>query len=142
KKTRLARKRGSKGTPTKRQNTQPTPEPTGDSSAATTVFISGPKSFALLLPGKDGELISEAENDGVAYCTSGSDCGNAFPNGFITGSAVAEAADGSYIQITGCIDSTQFHFAQGDDGGQFDVRFPDGAKCTFGGYGASFIEQY
>jgi hypothetical protein len=22
-----------------------------------------------------------------------------------------------------------------------DVRFPNGAKCTFGGYGASFIEQ-
>ena len=29
-----------------------------------------------------------------------------------------------------------------DEGGQFDIRFPNGAQCDFGGYGASFIEQY
>ncbi|KAF9218680.1 hypothetical protein BS17DRAFT_519584 [Gyrodon lividus] len=142
KRLRLVRRRGNElGTPTKRQNDQPTPEPTGDSSASTTVYISGPNSFALLLPGRDDELVSDAENDAVAYCTSGSGCTNPFPSGFITGSAVAEAADGSYMQITGCLDSSQFRFAQGDDGGQFDVRFPNGAQCTFGGYGASFIEQ-
>ncbi|KIK97203.1 hypothetical protein PAXRUDRAFT_136817 [Paxillus rubicundulus Ve08.2h10] len=137
---RLSRRRRAGGTPTKRQNDQPTPEPTGGSSTLTTVYISGPNEFALLLPGND-ELVSDAEDDGVVFCTSGSGCANPFPTGFITGSAVAEAADGSYIQITGCMDSSQFPFAQGDDGGQFDVRFPNGAQCTFGGYGASFIEQ-
>ncbi|KIJ11718.1 hypothetical protein PAXINDRAFT_84095 [Paxillus involutus ATCC 200175] len=140
-KPRLSRKRRDGGTPTKRQNDQPTPEPTGASSTSTTVYISGPNEFALLLPGNDGELISDAEDDGVVFCTSGSGCANPFPTGFITGSAVEEAADGSYIQITGCMDSSQFPFAQGDDGGQFDVRFPNGAQCTFGGFGASFIEQ-
>jgi hypothetical protein len=40
------------------------------------------------------------------------------------------------------MDPSKFHFAQDDDGGQFDVRFPNGAQCTFGGYAASFIEQY
>ena len=44
------------------------------------------------------------------------------------------------LQITGCMDSSQFPFASDDDGGQFDNRFPNGAQCTFGGYGASFIE--
>ncbi|KAG2067135.1 hypothetical protein BDR04DRAFT_1159429 [Suillus decipiens] len=44
-------------------------------------------------------------------------------------------------KITGCLDPGKFHFAQDDAGGQMDVRFPNGAKCTFGGYGASFIEQ-
>jgi hypothetical protein len=39
------------------------------------------------------------------------------------------------------LDPGKFHFAQNDAGGQMDVRFPNGAKCTFGGYGASFIEQ-
>ena len=43
-------------TPTKqrRQNEQPTPEPTGDSSASTTVYVSGQNSFALLLPQNSG----------------------------------------------------------------------------------------
>jgi hypothetical protein len=27
-----------------------------------------------------------------------------------------------------------------DTGGQLDVRFPNGAHCTFGGVGKSFIE--
>lgn len=39
------------------------------------------------------------------------------------------------------MDATKFPFANGDDGGQFDNRFPNGAQCEFGGYGASFIEQ-
>jgi hypothetical protein len=43
-------------------------------------------------------------------------------------------------QVTGCIDSTKFHLEPSDTGGQFDVRFPNGAQCTFGGQGASFIE--
>ncbi|KAF8554129.1 hypothetical protein OG21DRAFT_1509272 [Imleria badia] len=45
------------------------------------------------------------------------------------------------LQITGCMDASKFPFADNDDGGQFDVRYPNGAQCTFGGYGASFIEQ-
>lgn len=46
------------------------------------------------------------------------------------------------MQITGCLDPSKLPLSPTDDGGQFDVRFPDGAQCTFGGYGASFIEQY
>lgn len=45
-------------------------------------------------------------------------------------------------QITGCLNPSLFHFAPNDKGGQFDVRFPNGAQCTYGGYGASFIELY
>lgn len=39
------------------------------------------------------------------------------------------------------MDASKFPFADDDDGGQFDDRYPNGAQCTFGGYGASFIEQ-
>ncbi|KAG1748457.1 uncharacterized protein EDB91DRAFT_1327679 [Suillus paluster] len=124
-----------------RENAEPTPQPTGPSSTSTTVHITSLNDFALLLPPRDGELISDAESDGTAYCTDGSGCQNSFPAGFITGANISRASDGSYIQITGCMDPSKFHFAQGDDGGQMDVRFPNGAQCTYGGYGASFIEQ-
>ena len=45
------------------------------------------------------------------------------------------------IQVTGCIDPSKSPLRSSDEGGQFDVRFPNGAQCTFGGYNASFIEQ-
>ncbi|KAG1731557.1 hypothetical protein EDB19DRAFT_1640768 [Suillus lakei] len=124
-----------------RANAAPTPQPTGPSSISTTVHITSVTDFALLLPPGDGELISDAESDGTAYCTDGSGCQNTFPTGFVTGAIISEAGDGSYIQITGCLDPSKFHFAQDDAGGQMDVRFPNGAQCAFGGYGASFIEQ-
>lgn len=123
-----------------RENAAPTPQPTGPSSVSTTVHITSVTDFSILLP-SDGELVSDAESDGTAYCTDGSGCQNSFPAGFITGANISQASDGSYIQITGCLDSSKFHFAQNDAGGQMDVRFPNGAQCTFGGYGASFIEQ-
>ncbi|EIW78119.1 hypothetical protein CONPUDRAFT_138551 [Coniophora puteana RWD-64-598 SS2] len=134
------------GTPTRRSadlNTAPTPAPTGQSSPSTTVHIGSEGDFALLLPGTSYTLISDAEADGVSFCTPGSNgtCGQSLPDGFITGAAVSTAPDGSYIQVTGCFDVSKFAFAQGDAGGQFDVRFPNGAQCSFGGYGASFIEQ-
>ncbi|KAF8431093.1 hypothetical protein L210DRAFT_3561208 [Boletus edulis BED1] len=137
----LARSRAATPTKQRRQNEQPTPEPTGDASASTTVYVYGPNAFALLLPQNSGEMVSDAEEGGIAYCTDGSGCGNPFPNGLITGAAYSASADGSYVQITGCMDSSKFPFADNDDGGQFDVRYPNGAQCTFGGYGASFIEQ-
>ncbi|EGO04132.1 hypothetical protein SERLA73DRAFT_69906 [Serpula lacrymans var. lacrymans S7.3] len=128
-------------TPTSPGNfdSRPTPAPTGDPSPSTTVHITSTGDFALLLP----EMISDAESDGVAYCASSSSgCTRTFPSALITGAAVSQADDGSWIQITGCLDSSKFPFAQDDDGGQFDIRFPNGAQCSFGGYGASFIEQY
>ncbi|OAX38786.1 hypothetical protein K503DRAFT_690929, partial [Rhizopogon vinicolor AM-OR11-026] len=86
-------------------------------------------------------LISDAENDGVPCCTSSFGCQNSFSDGFITGTTISRASDGSYIQITGCMDSSRFYFAQRGTGGQMNVRFLNAAQCTFGGYGASFIEQ-
>jgi hypothetical protein len=45
------------------------------------------------------ELISEAESDGVAYCSK-SGCSETFPDGLITGAAVKKATDGSWIQVS------------------------------------------
>lgn len=45
------------------------------------------------------------------------------------------------MKVTGCIDPSKRGMAEDDGGGQFDVRYPNGAQCTFGGYAASFIEQ-
>ena len=90
--------------------------------------------------------MSDAESDGVAFCTPDSadgachSSGLSMQDGFIRGAAVESAPDGSWIQVTGCIDPSHSTLDPSDDGGQLDVRFPDGAQCTFGGYGASFIE--
>ncbi|KAF5378881.1 hypothetical protein D9615_006852 [Tricholomella constricta] len=124
-------------------NARPTPEPTGDPSPSTTVHITDIADFSLILPNTPGELISDAEADGVSFCSPNSaspDCVNNFPEGFITAAAFEASDDGAYIQITGCIDPAKFHLDPSDAGGQFDVRYPNGAQCTFGGYGASFIE--
>ncbi|KIP05941.1 hypothetical protein PHLGIDRAFT_481669 [Phlebiopsis gigantea 11061_1 CR5-6] len=124
---------------------RPTPAPTGNPQAGTTVHIASEHDFALLLPGRHGELISDAEADGVALCTPGSGdsacTGSRMQDGFIAAAAVAHADDGSWIQVTGCLDVSKSHLDPSDEGGQFDVRFPNGAQCTFGGYAASFIEQ-
>ncbi|KAI0330719.1 hypothetical protein GY45DRAFT_1323263 [Cubamyces sp. BRFM 1775] len=124
-------------------DTRPTPEPTGASSALTTVHIIDEDDFALLLPDRPGELISDAESDGVSYCTpesTDSACQRRVQDGFIRAAAVTTADDGSYIQVTGCLDVSKSSLDPSDSGGQFDVRFPNGAQCTFGGYGASFIQ--
>ncbi|KAK7451780.1 hypothetical protein VKT23_012459 [Stygiomarasmius scandens] len=133
--------------PSKRQgdyDTRPTPEPTGEASSSKTVHIIGVDDFALLMPG-NLELISDAEEDGVAYCSPGSsreDCERYFPDGFILAADVKKSHDRSFIQVTGCIDSSKNpNLDPSDGGGQMDVRFPNGALCTFGGYGSSFIEQ-
>ncbi|KII88076.1 hypothetical protein PLICRDRAFT_111777 [Plicaturopsis crispa FD-325 SS-3] len=124
-------------------NMSPTPAPTGSSSPDTTVYITDEKNFALMLPKNPGEMISDAESDGVAFCAPGNaDCTNKLPDGFITAAAFSKSPDNAWVQVTGCLDSSKFHFAAEDHGGQFDVRFPNGAQCTFGGYAASFIELY
>ncbi|KAI0690500.1 hypothetical protein C8T65DRAFT_711627 [Cerioporus squamosus] len=122
---------------------RPTPEPTGTSSSSTTVHITDEHDFALLLPNRPGELISEAESDGVAFCTPGSSdssCTQSFRDGFVSAAKVATSDDGLWIQVTGCLDMNKSNLDPSDTGGQFDVRFPNGAQCTFGGYGASFIQ--
>ncbi|KAH9887986.1 hypothetical protein C8Q73DRAFT_767527 [Cubamyces lactineus] len=124
-------------------DTRPTPEPTGASSTLTTVHIIDEDDFALLLPDRPGELISDAESDGVSYCTpesTDSACPRRVQDGFIRAAAVTTADDGSYIQVTGCLDVSKSSLDPSDSGGQFDVRFPNGAQCTFGGYGASFVQ--
>ncbi|KAI0090095.1 hypothetical protein BDY19DRAFT_887676, partial [Irpex rosettiformis] len=126
-------------------DTRPTPQPTGTPSHATTVHITSTADFALLLPSTNRELISDAESDGVSYCShasTGDSCADRpkLPVGFITAAALNKSDDGSWIQVTGCLDNSKFHLDPSDAGGQFDVRFPNGAQCAFGGYGASFIE--
>ncbi|KAG6915033.1 hypothetical protein DXG01_013824 [Tephrocybe rancida] len=123
---------------------RPTPDPTGDPSSSTTVHINSESDFSLILPNQPGELIGDAESDGVAYCSPGTaspGCdGNIFSKDFVTGAAYYESEDGAFIQVTGCMDPTKTRLDPTDAGGQFDVRYPNGAQCAFGGYGASFIE--
>ncbi|KAG6896078.1 hypothetical protein C0992_010452 [Termitomyces sp. T32_za158] len=128
-------------------NARPTPDPTGDPSCSTTVHINSAEDFSLILPKNPGERIGDAEmGDGIAYRSPSSDSSGCdrkqFTEGFITAAAYEKSDDGAYIQVTGCLDPTKFHLDPSDEGGQFDVRYPNGAQCTFGGYGASFIELY
>ncbi|KAF9460160.1 hypothetical protein BDZ94DRAFT_1324242 [Collybia nuda] len=127
------------------RNNSPTPAPTGDPSPDTTIHITDEKNFALIAPQNPQERISDAEADGIAFCTSGAassdHCSRTLPDGFITAAAVERSDDGAWVQVTGCINRSKFSMSESDDGGQFDVRYPNGAQCTFGGYGASFIQQ-
>ena len=105
-------------------DTRPTPEPTGEPSTETTIFITGENDFALLLPATPGgmfefvlvtgvpprsnpsfiiELVSDAESNAKAFCTPGSSgypCMNKMPDGFVTAAALASANDNSWIQVT------------------------------------------
>ncbi|KAK0192698.1 hypothetical protein F5146DRAFT_1041120 [Armillaria mellea] len=138
----LARSSSKRLAPSRRQdlNTSPTPAPTGPDSPDTTVHITNSSDFALLMPRNSDKPVSSSENDAIAYCSSSSSCAYTLPDGFITAAEVY-TVEGSYVQITGCMDPSKMSMSSKDDGGQFDVRYPNGAQCTFGGYGASFIEQ-
>ena len=146
--------------PSATKDTRPTPAPTGSGSDLTSVHITSESDFALLLPTRQGgeddflfvkhyshsnrstEPVSEAEQDGESYCTnsSGSPCSKFVQPGFIRAAAVKRSPDNAWIQVTGCIDPSKSTLNPSDEGGQMDVRFPNGAQCTFGGYAASFIE--
>ncbi|KLO14720.1 hypothetical protein SCHPADRAFT_825911 [Schizopora paradoxa] len=121
----------------------PTPAPTGSNSSLTTIHITDENDFALLLPTRPGELISDAESDAQAYCstTTGPVCSNIMSAGFIKAAAISKSPNNDWIQVTGCIDPSKMSLSPDDEGGQLDVRFPNGAQCMYGGYGASFIEQ-
>ncbi|KAG6849237.1 hypothetical protein H0H93_010253 [Arthromyces matolae] len=82
---------------------RPTPDPTGSPSTSTTVHINSGNDFSLILPENPGELIGDAESDGVAFCSPSSDpsgCdGKKFPEGFVTAAAYTASEDGAYIQV-------------------------------------------
>ncbi|KAF8551490.1 hypothetical protein OG21DRAFT_1478103 [Imleria badia] len=131
------------GEETHSTNNPPGPEPTGDSSASMTAYVSGSNSFAEFgwVPcSLCFQLLRFLSLFAEMVSTDGTVCGNLSPT-FITGAAYSVAADGLYVQITGCIDASKFPFVDNDDSGQFDVRYPNGAQCTSGGYGASFIQR-
>ncbi|KAH9991912.1 hypothetical protein BJV77DRAFT_1005371 [Russula vinacea] len=88
-------------------DTRPTPEPTGEPSIETTVFITGENDFALLLPAMSGELVSDAEKDAKAFCT---------PNGS------SDLCTNKCLTVTGCIDSTKFHLDPNDAGDNLTVE--------------------
>jgi len=127
------------------RDSSPTPAPTGPSQESTTVHITDASNFAILLP-KQGShsSIADSESDAQSYCI-GSGC-NGLPTlaqGFIAAADVQSGGSGNgrWIQVTGCINPSAMSLNTDDRGGQYDVRFPNGAQCTFGGYGKSFIEQ-
>jgi hypothetical protein len=113
----IKRRQDAYGTAQQDLDLRPTPEPTGESSASTTVFVVDQTNFALLLPTRAGgmsvlatsassttnsliELISDAEMDAETYCTPGNNfCTRIMPEGFIRAASVVTADDGSWIQV-------------------------------------------
>lgn len=106
------------------RNDSPTPAPTGDPSPDTTVHISDEKNFALVAPKNPQrvsctssipnytlinfiERVSDAEADGVSFCTPGTtssdNCGRTLPDGFITAAVVERSDDGAWIQVSASI---------------------------------------
>ncbi|KAJ7584623.1 hypothetical protein C8J56DRAFT_1166652 [Mycena floridula] len=129
-------------------NMTPTPPPVAEGSPSRTVFVNPEaKEFALFLP-RRGQLVSESESEATSYCSNTADPSCAyqqpFPEGLIESvnfdSDPATEGPPAWIQATGCLKSDNGYVDPKDDGGQYDIRYPDGAQCTFGGYGASFIQ--
>jgi len=127
------------------RDSSPTPAPTGPSQESTTVHVNDVANFAILLPRDSRTSIGDSEVDAQSYCFGSDGCKGQpmLAPGFITAAdvQVGGSGDGRFIQVTGCIDPTAMGLSESDEGGQYDVRFPNGAQCTFGGYGKSFIEQ-
>ncbi|KAJ3478064.1 hypothetical protein NLI96_g10022 [Meripilus lineatus] len=141
---------------------RPTPAPTGNPSPSTT-SPSAPTNATYDFEDPVRRINADAENDGITFCSFNSQtptCTQRLQDGFVRAAAVTHSDDGAFVQvfppyrlddyyfeaslpsqITGCIDPSKSLLDPSDDGGQFDVRFPNGAQCAFGGYAASFIEQ-
>ncbi|RUS22658.1 hypothetical protein BC937DRAFT_88107 [Endogone sp. FLAS-F59071] len=101
-----------------------------------TVAVISETEFCTFLPPAPGEIISDWEWDGVAFCTQAiatAPGAQILPAGFILSAHFEQGPD--YVQITGVINPNIYVNAT-DEGGQFDTRAPVNATCA--GY-TSFV---
>ncbi|KAI8365956.1 uncharacterized protein BYT42DRAFT_483351, partial [Radiomyces spectabilis] len=99
--------------------------------------------FCVFLPPTDSadRNIADTEWNAQAFCmgnTPKATNAGKIPAGFIQ-SAHFVATD-KYVQVTGQIDPTKANLDVNDDGGQYDIKAPDGSSCAGWKYYVNLIE--
>lgn len=99
--------------------------------------------FCTFLPpaGSTDRIISNTEWNAQAYCmgnTPEATNANKLPDGFILSAHYVATDD--YVQITGQIDPSKAQLDPSDDGGQYDIKAPNGASCVGYDFFVNLIE--
>ncbi|KAI8970455.1 hypothetical protein BDF20DRAFT_797655, partial [Mycotypha africana] len=99
--------------------------------------------FCVFLPPKDStdRIISNTEWNANAFCMGDTPLAvgaDKMPDGFILSAHYVKTD--LYVQITGQMDYTKANLVGTDEGGQMDVKAPDGSSCAGWQYYVNLIE--
>ncbi|CAO3694443.1 unnamed protein product [Rhizopus stolonifer] len=99
--------------------------------------------FCTFLPptSETDRLISDTEWNANAFCmgnTPKATGAEKIPSGFIQSAHYVKTDN--YVQITGQIDPSKANLDSSDDGGQYDIKAPNGASCAGWDYFVNLIE--
>ncbi|KAF9898974.1 hypothetical protein EC991_009829 [Linnemannia zychae] len=108
----------------------------------TGALISASK-YCIFLPPKYGGGISENEDRAVAFCNQPiptAPQARILPAGFIKSVHLIRNTRKKWVQITGKIDRTKYGLSSRDEGGQYDIKAPQGASYDGYKYFVEFVE--
>ncbi|KAG2175400.1 hypothetical protein INT43_001047 [Umbelopsis isabellina] len=121
----------------------PSTTASGNSTSVAIKLVSE-SDFCLFLPPQPGLEVATNEDNGIPFCSNGSnDVPGAknFPQGFITVAHFQQ--NDTYQQVTGYMDPSAYQLSSTDQGGQYDNHGngkPVGASCQGYSYFVSIIE--
>ncbi|KAH8550315.1 hypothetical protein BGW37DRAFT_404203, partial [Umbelopsis sp. PMI_123] len=113
-------------------------------STSNAIKLVSESDFCLFLPPQPGLEVATNEDNGIPFCSNGSnDVSGAqpFPNGFITVAHFQQ--NDTYQQVTGYMNPSAYQLSTSDQGGQYDNHGngkPVGASCQGYSYFVSLIE--
>ncbi|KAG0212778.1 hypothetical protein BGX28_005625 [Mortierella sp. GBA30] len=93
--------------------------------------------YCIFLPPDVGGDIAANEDRAVAFCNvaiSSAPNAGTIPDGLIQSVHFVHNTDKNWVQITGRLNPSAYSLSQSDQGGQYDMKAPVGAKCD--GYNA------
>ncbi|KAH7030380.1 hypothetical protein BKA57DRAFT_511174 [Linnemannia elongata] len=111
--------------------------------AMTVMPIPPPNEYCLFLPRWRGQTIRDSENSAVAYCnkpTSQAPDARILSKRFIRSLNFKHNTHREYVQITGKFNRRSYDLRRHDGGGQYDMEFPPGAKCSGYPYFVELVE--
>ncbi|KAG0063465.1 hypothetical protein BGZ90_002646 [Linnemannia elongata] len=109
----------------------------------TTIVLKSANEYCLFLPRWRGQTIRNSGNSAVAYCNKpASQAPNAriLSKRFIRSLNFKHNTHREYVQITGKFNRRSYDLRRHDGGGQYDMEFPPGAKCSGYPYFVELVE--
>ncbi|KAF9578182.1 hypothetical protein BGW38_006160 [Lunasporangiospora selenospora] len=107
----------------------PAPVPPNGQTAA----VISNKEYCIFLPREYGGNIAESEDDAVAFCNvaiATAPEARTLPQGFIKTVHFVKNTSKNYVQVTGRFDRSKYGLSSSDEGGQYDIKAPNGSKCA------------